>query len=95
MNNGRRLTKAEAERIEMRACGAGQMFARARPCIIVALDERYARWDDGLGREILDGTHDLASLATLVESRAIDPKPVSGRQELLENVVNRVTARLA
>ena len=59
------------------------------------LDERYARWDDGLGREILDGTHDLASLATLVESRAIDPKPVSGRQELLENVVNRVTARLA
>ena len=59
------------------------------------LDERYAGWDDGLGRQILDGAHDLASLAALVESRGLDPKPRSGRQELLENVVNRVTSRLA
>jgi xylose isomerase len=59
------------------------------------LEQRYAGWDAALGRDILDGRHDLASLAALVDERVLDPQPVSGRQELLENVVNRLTARLA
>ena len=50
---------------------------------------RYAGWSDELGRSILAGETPLAALADRVASGAIDPKPVSGRQELLENVVNR------
>ncbi|MGF1474388.1 MAG: xylose isomerase [Geminicoccaceae bacterium] len=55
-----------------------------------AVAARYRGWDEPLGREIMDGTHDLASLSLYAQDRALDPKPVSGRQELLENHVNRV-----
>jgi xylose isomerase len=51
---------------------------------------RYAGWDGELGRDILEGREDLASLEARVASGAIDPSPVSGSQELLENQVNRV-----
>ncbi|HUF33832.1 MAG TPA: xylose isomerase [Acidimicrobiales bacterium] len=54
-----------------------------------AVDERYAGWERGLGQEILDGKADLASLHELVSRDDIDPAPVSGRQERLENLVNR------
>ena len=42
-----------------------------------------------LGRSILAGEAHLATLAGRVLSGEIGPRPVSGRQELLENVVNR------
>lgn len=54
------------------------------------LAERYAGWSDGLGQSILEGSESLSSLAARVESGEIDPRPESGRQELLENRVNRV-----
>ena len=54
------------------------------------LAERYAGWDGDLGAAILDGRESLASLEAKVASGAIDPRPVSGRQEELENAVNRV-----
>jgi xylose isomerase len=50
---------------------------------------RYAGWSGDLGRPILAGQASLEGLAGRVASGEIDPKPVSGRQELLENVVNR------
>jgi xylose isomerase len=50
--------------------------------------ERYAGWDGELGQRILAGAS-LDELDTLVHSRGLDPKPVSGRQERLENIVNR------
>ncbi|MGE5409039.1 MAG: xylose isomerase [Syntrophothermus sp.] len=53
------------------------------------VEERYAGWGDGLGSAILDGSLSLADLAGRVEAGEIDPRPVSGRQELYENVVNR------
>jgi xylose isomerase len=52
-------------------------------------DERYAGWESELGRSILSGDASLESLDRRVVSGEIDPRPVSGRQELLENVVNR------
>ncbi len=52
--------------------------------------ERYAGWDGELGRAILEGKHTLADLHTLVGERDLDPAPVSGRQELLENQVRRI-----
>jgi xylose isomerase len=56
------------------------------------LERRYAGWSSDLGRAILAGERSLDDLATLVVERGLEPRPRSGRQELLENVVNRVTA---
>jgi xylose isomerase len=55
-----------------------------------AREQRYAGWSGELGSAILDGTEDLASLEAKVMGGGIDPVPVSGQQELLENRVNRV-----
>ena len=52
-------------------------------------DERYSGWDEPLGRSIMSKGVDLESLAEMASNSDLDPKPVSGRQELLENVVNR------
>jgi xylose isomerase len=53
------------------------------------LAERYAGWSGPLGRGILDGAESLESLEARVAAGDIDPSPVSGQQELLENRVNR------
>jgi xylose isomerase len=53
------------------------------------VETRYAGWKGELGAGILDGSVTLADLAAKVESGEIDPRPVSGRQELLENIVNQ------
>jgi xylose isomerase len=53
-------------------------------------DERYAGWQGELGQRILAGNVDLATLADEAVASDLDPKPVSGRQEWLENEVNRV-----
>jgi xylose isomerase len=52
-------------------------------------EERYARWAGGLGASILSGEVSLEELERGVASGDIDPKPVSGQQELLENLVNQ------
>jgi len=52
--------------------------------------DRYSGWEASLGTGILDGEESLESLAARVESGEIDPEPLSGRQELLENRVNEV-----
>jgi xylose isomerase len=52
------------------------------------LRERYAGWDTADAKKLLAGEYSLADL----ERRAlagIDPEPRSGKQELLENIVNR------
>jgi xylose isomerase len=54
-------------------------------------DARYAGWDGELGKGILGGSLSLADLEAEVAAGRIDPAPVSGRQEFLENVVNEAT----
>jgi xylose isomerase len=51
--------------------------------------ERYAGWEGQLGRSILSGDALFEMLAGRVEAGEIDPRPTSGRQELLENIVNQ------
>ena len=51
--------------------------------------ERYAGWHGDLGAAIKTGDRSLDDLRRLVRDRALEPTPVSGRQEQLENVVNR------
>jgi len=57
------------------------------------VDERYAGWRSGLGREIAEGRQSLESLRDLVVEEGLDPRPRSGRQEMLENRVNAVSRR--
>jgi xylose isomerase len=52
-------------------------------------EARYAGWSDALGTAILEGSESLATLEARVAAGEIDPRPVSGHQEMLENVVNR------
>jgi len=52
-------------------------------------EERYAGRADGLGASILSGGVTLEELERRVATGDTDPKPVSGRQELLENLVNQ------
>ena len=54
-----------------------------------AVDQRYAGWDAPEGQAILSGQRSLEQLADEVLARNTDVAPVSGRQEVLENLVNR------
>jgi xylose isomerase len=52
-------------------------------------EERYSSWTGRLGAGILDGAASLEDLERRVAAGEIDPKPVSGGQERLENLVNQ------
>lgn len=54
--------------------------------------ERYAGWEGELGRAILGGQRSLSDLEQYVLSRGAEPQPRSGRQEMLENAINRTAA---
>jgi xylose isomerase len=51
--------------------------------------ERYAGWESQFGRNILDGSFSLSSLAQDAIDRGLNPKHVSGQQERLEGVINQ------
>ena len=53
-----------------------------------AVAGRYAGWDEAAGRAILAGERSLADCERLALA-APEPQPRSGRQEALENLVNR------
>lgn len=53
------------------------------------VEQRYAGWNSAEGQAILNGERSLADLADRVQKEGIEPSPVSGQQEKLENLVNR------
>ena len=53
------------------------------------VEGRYAGWNGGLGKDILEGRADFEALAARVAEENFNPAPRSGRQEMLENIVNR------
>ena len=57
--------------------------------LAAVVNTRYGGWDGKLGQDILNGGVSLAQLADRVLTDGLDPQPVSGRQEALENLVNR------
>jgi xylose isomerase len=72
----------------MDICARGLMAAAAMiedGALSAPLAERYARWDRQA--DLLSGALDLDAVAGRAEG--LDPQPVSGRQEHLENIVNR------
>lgn len=54
-----------------------------------AVARRYAGWQAPEAAAMLKGERTLEEIAARVEREGIDPRPVSGRQEYLENLVNR------
>ena len=57
--------------------------------LLKVVDERYQGWNQSLGKAILAGEHSLDSLREHVLAADLQPQPVSGKQEYLENLVNR------
>ncbi|MCC2687894.1 MAG: xylA [Rhizobiaceae bacterium] len=53
------------------------------------LEERYAGWRSAEAQAMLSGKRTLEEIAGRVVAEGIEPQPKSGRQEFLENVVNR------
>ncbi|OED41878.1 xylose isomerase [Chromatiales bacterium (ex Bugula neritina AB1)] len=53
------------------------------------IEDRYSGWNTPENQEILAGKVSLDELAARVEQQDINPQPVSGRQEYLENQINR------
>ena len=52
------------------------------------LSERYASWDSGLGAEIEAGKHSFESLEKLMLEKGDAAPNKSGRQEMIENLIN-------
>ena len=74
----------------MDACAAGLKAAAAMledGKLESARDARYAGWDTEAGRALL--ASDLDAITAKVMAEGINPAPRSGRQERLENLVNR------
>ena len=66
---------------------AEQMILDGR--LKAAVDARYAGWNSEHGQAVLAGRVSLTELADQVLAANVDVQPVSGRQEALENLVNR------
>ena len=52
------------------------------------VSDRYSSWDSDEGKQVLAGRSSLEALANRVHATDLEPRPVSGRQEYLENLVN-------
>ena len=53
------------------------------------LEARYDGWNEKDAKKVLEGSYTLEDVAGYVVKHEIEPQPKSGRQEYLENVVNR------
>ncbi len=76
----------------MDCCARGFKAAAAMledGALSASLNERYAGWEQQGAKNMLAGKQSLEDIATWVESMDMNPSPKSGRQEMLENIVNR------
>ncbi|MFN3664246.1 MAG: xylose isomerase, partial [Yoonia sp.] len=74
----------------MDACAAGLKAAAAMledGKLESARQDRYAGWETKAGKALLSS--DLDAITARVQDEGINPEPRSGRQERLENLVNR------
>ena len=95
-----KLRRQSLDRADLLHAHIGGMDTLARALLVAAemleagrlealREERYAGWGGELGRRILSGELTLADLERHVVESDLSPRPVSGRQELLENLVNQ------
>ncbi len=62
---------------------------RADNAIQNVVDDRYSSWNSDLGKKIESGSVGLADLEAIMLEKGDSAGNTSGRQELLENIVNR------
>ena len=97
-----RLRRQSTDRMDLFHAHIGGIDTLAKALLVAAemvedgtlaemVEQRYAGWSGDLGASILAGQVSLADLADKVAAGEIDPSPVSGQQELYENVVSRHT----
>ena len=100
VNFDAKVRRESFEPIDLFHAHVGGMDAFARGLKIAAairadgeldgfLKERYASWDSGVGQEIENGQHDFASLEKYMLERGDVAPNTSGRQEMLEHLINR------
>ena len=99
LNFDAKVRRESFEPIDLFYAHIGGMDAFARGLKIAAsmradgrletmLSNRYASWGSNLGQEIEAGNHNLTSLETLMLKKGEATPNVSGRQELIENIIN-------
>ena len=76
----------------MDCCARGLKAAAAMiedGALSTPLKDRYAGWEQEGAQNMLSGKQSLEDIAAWVEQSQLNPSPKSGRQEMLENIVNR------
>ena len=76
----------------MDCCARGLKAAAAMledGALSTSLSDRYVGWESHEAGKMLSGEQSLDAIAARVETDNVNPAPVSGRQEYLENIVNR------
>jgi xylose isomerase len=100
MNFDAKIRRQSIDPDDLLHAHVGSMDACARALIVAAkmvedgklkaeVDERYAKWNEPQNQAMLAGKESLSAIAARVLKDGIEPKPRSGRQEYLENLVNR------
>ena len=100
LNFDAKLRRQSVDAVDLFHAHVGGMDAIARGLVAAAAiledgrlerfrRERYAGWDSVEGRDVLAGKCSLAELSARALAGNSEPTPVSGRQELLENLVAR------
>lgn len=93
-----RRQSLDAEDLVAAHVGAMDVCARGLKAAAKMLEEgrleaartaRYKGWQSEDAQAMLGKSATLASIADAAEAAGLDPQPVSGRQEILENLVNR------
>jgi len=105
VNFDAKMRRQSVDRIDLFHAHIGGMDVMARSLLVAhemltdgALTgvkaDRYRGWDRRLGADIMAGRLSLVDLDEMVADHSLDPVPVSGRQEALENLVNRYVERV-
>ena len=95
-----KLRRQSLDRTDLFHAHIGGMDTLARALLVAAelfergtlrdrREARYAGWSSERGASILSGGQSLLALEERVASGDVEPRPVSGQQELLENLVNQ------
>jgi xylose isomerase len=99
LNFDAKVRRESFEPIDLFHAHVGGMDAFARGLKIAAairadgllakiVKDRYASWDTGIGAEIESGRHDFLSLEQRMLSQGDITPNQSGRQEMIENLIN-------
>ena len=100
-----KLRRQSLDRSDLFHGHVGAMDTMARSLLVAAalvedgelaaiVDDRYSGWGSDLGQRLLAGELTLADCHERTLAGGIDPAPISGRQELIENLVSRTIERV-